>query len=150
MWMCVRMQGNIQDLIKWLIWTTVFSKTFVNRWLQVFSSRIKKGDAKVTDIQCLKYTSDGKISFKINYSEYFKLLPRYDETSRPNVTNNSTRKTRRKSKDKQHPSTSNSADKTDLNEFREAQFPNLYQSPFKITEAKFKHLQELKITLPRA
>lgn len=34
-----------------------------------------KGDPKVTDIRCLRYTPDGEIHYKLHFNDDFKLLP---------------------------------------------------------------------------
>lgn len=104
---------------------------------------LKKGDAKVTDIRCLKYSDDGKIYYKLNFEDEFKLLPACEDNTKQ--TEEASRKSRRKRQDPE-PSTRHPIDK--MQAFHEADFPNLYNSRLKITEAKYNHLQELKMTIP--
>lgn len=103
---------------------------------------MKKGDAKVTDIRCLKYSDDGNI-YKLNFKDQYQLLPACEE--KPKQAQGASRKSIRKRHDPE-PSSSCSIDK--VKAFREADFPSLYDSRLKITEAKYRHLQELKSTIP--
>lgn len=62
----------------------------------------KKGDAKVTDIRCLKYSNDGKIHYKLSFKDEFKLLPAYCDSTVE--IDGYARKSKRKAKEhNQHP-----------------------------------------------
>lgn len=41
----------------------------------LFTLGVSKGDPTVTDLRCLKYTKDGKISFKLSHKDEYKILP---------------------------------------------------------------------------
>lgn len=104
---------------------------------------VKKGDAKVTDIHCLKYSNDGKIYFKLSFTYDFTPLPACEAKSNLSETG-----TVRKSKRKSNPEQQTSDVTANKNEFPQGTFPNLYDRRLCITEAKYKHLQELKLVIP--
>ncbi|KAG8330830.1 hypothetical protein J6590_054120 [Homalodisca vitripennis] len=116
------------------------------------------GQPKVTDIRCLLFTEDGKISYKLNYEDDYKLLPIFDPKNKKETTGNLSnmttpvRPTRKKSSTKQ----SKPKEKSNFNSGVEElffllgkfDFPQLYSARLKIPRSKFNHLQELKMILP--
>lgn len=100
---------------------------------------LRKGDNKVTDIRCLKY-SGGKIYYKVNFDEEFRLLPSCGEKGKKSV------EILRKSKRRPELELSNST-MNRITEFGKVDFPQLHNNRIKITYAKYKHLQELKTVI---
>lgn len=108
----------------------------------------KKGDPIVTDIRYLKYTADGNIYYKLNYSDEYEELPR--AASNRNDPGSAVRKSSRKSRTAEnHVQEPVSKAPSSTGVIREAVFRNLYSTQLMIDGGKFKHLQELKTTIPK-
>ncbi|KAG8333225.1 hypothetical protein J6590_005982 [Homalodisca vitripennis] len=104
------------------------------------------------------YYRNGKISYKLNYEDDYKLLPIFDPKNKKETTGNLSsmttpvRPTRKKSSTKQ----SKPKEKSNFNSGVEElffllgkfDFPQLYSARLKIPRSKFNHLQELKMILP--
>ncbi|KAG8335066.1 hypothetical protein J6590_077420 [Homalodisca vitripennis] len=79
----------------------------LGRTLNLTMPGVNVGQPKVTDIRCLLFTEDGKISYKLNYEDDYKLLPIFDPKNKKETTGNLSnmttpdRSTRKKSSAKQ-------------------------------------------------
>lgn len=115
------------------------------------------GQPKVTDIRCLLFTEDGKVSYKLNYDEEYKLLPIFvpkitlPKGNPTTATTTSSRPKRKSSRSTQETQMKREKLEPDVEKAFQSvgkfDFPQLYSSRLKIPRSKFNHLQELKMIL---